>query len=264
VTAAPGKLPYDELVAAWKGLRRTHDLRVREVACVGAPRTLLIVERGADGLQTIALSAGIHGDEPAAPWALLSLVADRLLDDRFAYRLWPCINPTGYAAGTRTNAEGRDVNRSFSGGGSTPESRAIITANRDRRFALSIDLHEDYEAGGFYGFEPLAPGAQPRFAAAAVAAVGAAGLPIQDLADTSFDLGSPPEARACQTIGHGTVTVDAREESRYFADGLPMSLYLLRRASAAGLTFETPMPRPWNERIAMHRIAVTTVVSQAG
>jgi hypothetical protein len=258
------KPSYDDLVAAWKGLRRTHGLQIREVACVGAPRTLLIVERGEAGLPTVSLSAGIHGDEPAAPWALLSLIGDRLLDDRFAYRIWPCINPSGYAAHTRANAEGHDVNRSFSRGGATPESRAIITANRDRRFVLSIDLHEDYEADGFYGFEPLAPGAQPRFAALAVAAVEAAGLPIQDLADVGFDLGSPPEARVCQTIGHGTVSVDAREEGLYFADGLPISLYLLNRASAAGLTFETPMTRAWDERIAMHRIAVTTVLAEAG
>jgi predicted deacylase len=260
----PPNHSYDDLVAAWKSLRRTHGLRLREVACVGAPRTLLVVEGGADGQPTIALSSGMHGDEPAAPWALLSLVADRLLDERFAYRIWPCINPSGYVAGTRANAEGQDVNRSFSRGGTTPESRAIVTANRDRRFALSIDLHEDFEAGGFYGFEPLATGARPRFAAAAVAAVEAAGLPIQDLADIGFDLGSPPEARSCQIIGHGTVTVDAREESRYFAAGLPMSLFLLRQAAAAALTFETPRKRPWAERVAMHRIAVTTVIAQAG
>jgi hypothetical protein len=254
---------YDDLVAAWKGLRRTHDLRIREVACVGAARTLLVVERGPDHVPTITLSAGQHGDEPAAPWALHSLVADRLLDDAFAYRMWPCVNPSGYAAGTRRNAEGNDVNRSFSRGGLTPESRAIITANRDRRFAAAIDLHEDFEAHGFYAFEPLASGAQPRFATAVVAAVEAAGLAIQDLADIGFDLGSPPEARACQTIGHGTVTVDAEEESRYFPDGLPISLFLLRRATPVALTFETPMLRPWDERIAMHRVAVTAVIARA-
>ena len=258
------KPPYEDLVASWKALRRTHGLRIREVACVGAPRTLLVVETGPDGAPAVTLSSGIHGDEPAAPWALLSVVADRLLDERFSYRIWPCINPSGYAAHTRANAEGHDVNRSFSRGGTTPESRAIITANRDRRFILSIDLHEDFEAAGFYGFEPLARNAAPRYAAAAVAAVEAAGLPIQDLADISFDLGSPPEARVCQTIGHGTVTVDAREESRYFADGLPMSLFLLRQAAAAGLTFETPMLRGWDERIAIHRIALTTTLAKAG
>jgi protein MpaA len=264
VIASQPKPPYDELVAAWKGLRRTHGLRVREVACVGAPRTLLVVERGPDNAPPIALSAGMHGDEPAAPWALLSLVSDRLLDDRFAYRIWPCINPTGYTAGTRANAEGHDINRSFSRGGLTPESRAIITANRDRRFNMSIDLHEDFEAEGFYGFESHAPGGDPRYAAGAVAAIEAAGLPIQDLADINFDLGSPPEARACQTIGHGTVSVDAIEESKYFPAGLPMSLFLVRRACQVGLTFETPMLRSWNERIVMHRIAVTTVLAQAG
>ncbi len=264
MTSSHVRPPYDELVAAWKGIRRTHGLRVREVACVGQPRTLLVVERGGDNVPTIAISSGTHGDEPAAPWALLSLVEHRLLDDRFAYRIWPCINPSGYRAGTRVNAEGHDVNRSFSRGGTTPESRAIITANRDRRFAMAIDLHEDFEADGFYGFEPLAPEAPPRFAAAAVAAVEAAGLPIQDLADISFDLGSPPEARVCQTIGHGTVVVDAREESRYFPAGLPMSLFLLRGTTPVALTFETPKRRGWNERLAMHRIAVTTVIAQAG
>ena len=258
------KPSYAQLIAAWKALRTSHHLRMREVACVGAPRTIFVVETGSADAPVVTLTSGMHGDEPAAPWALLSLVAGRLLDDRFAYRIWPCLNPSGYAAHTRANADGRDVNRSFSRGGLTPEARAVITANRDRRFLLSIDLHEDFEARGFYGFEPLAPDARPRFAAAAVAAVESQGLPIQDLADLSFDLGSPPEARVCQTIGHGTVTVDAREESRYFPDGLPMSLFLLRNACAAGLTFETPMLRPWNERIAMHRIAVTTVLAQAG
>ncbi len=262
--AAHSKPPYEELVAAWKALRRTHGLRIREVACVGAPRTLLVVERGADNAPAIALSSGMHGDEPAAPWALLSLVTDRLLDDRFAYRIWPCINPTGYTAGTRANAEGRDVNRSFSRGGLTPESRAIITANRDRRFAMSIDLHEDFEADGFYGFESHAPDGAPLHARRAVAAIESAGLAIQDLADIEFDLGSPPAARACQTIGHGTVSVDALEESKYFPEGLPMSLFLVRRACLVGLTFESPMLRPWNERITMHRIAVATVLAQAG
>jgi hypothetical protein len=43
-----------------------------------------------------------------------------------------------------------------------------------------------------------------------------------------------------------------------------MSLFLLRQACAVGLTFETPMLRPWSERIAMHRIAVTTAIAEAG
>jgi hypothetical protein len=224
----------------------------------------LAVEIGSDRPHTILISAGVHGDEPAAPWALYALVRDGLLDDRFGYRLWPCTNPSGYAAGTRRSAEGTDINRSFSRGGTAPESRAILTANRDRKFALSLDLHEDLEADGFYVFEPLAPGAEPRYGAEAVRSVEDAGFPIQDLSDLAFDLGTPPEARAIQRIGHGTVVVDARAESRYFEGGLTFSLAMLRGAAAAGLTLESPQRRAWDARIAMHRVAVTAVLARAG
>ena len=52
---------YHDLEQAWKGLRTTHDLRVREVACVGAPRTLLCVEAGDHMLPAIALAVLLLG-----------------------------------------------------------------------------------------------------------------------------------------------------------------------------------------------------------
>ena len=182
---------YDELVSAWKALRATHGIIVREVACPGAPRTLLCSEFGEIGRPLVTLSAGVHGDEPAGPWSLLSLVRDGLLDPRFAYRAWACTNPSGYAAGTRANAEGQDINRTFSRGGTSPESRAIIAANRDRRFALSIDLHEDYEADGCYFYEAQVDG--PPLGRALVRALDDAGLPIQRWHE-SFDLAYPQGA----------------------------------------------------------------------
>jgi len=211
---------------------------------------------------TISLSAGTHGDEPAAPWALYDLVRSRLLDDRFAYRIWPCLNPGGFTAGTRVSAEGTDVNRTFSRGGTSPEARAVITANRDRTFRIHIDLHEDPVAHGAYLYEPLAAGAQSCLAAPVIAAFDDAGLPVQDLSDPAFDLGSPQAARAVQTIGRGTVVMDARAESAFFADGLPLSLFLMRRATAQALTIESAGTRPWDERIATHRVAVTTAISR--
>ncbi|HTW85254.1 MAG TPA: succinylglutamate desuccinylase/aspartoacylase family protein [Candidatus Sulfotelmatobacter sp.] len=225
---------------------------------MGAPRTLLLAEMGSAGAPTISLSAGVHGDEPAAPWALLSLVRDGLLDARFAYRIWPCLNPSGYVVGTRENAEGDDVNRSFSRGGTTPEARAVITANRDRRFVLTIDLHEDYEAQGAYVFEPLAPGASPRFAPMVVRALDDAGLPVQTL-DASFDLGTPPSEEPAYRLERGAVIVDAEAEARLFK-GLPASLFHYRRGTSP-LTIESPRPRPWEERIATHRVAVTTALA---
>jgi murein peptide amidase A len=255
---APGS--YDGLVAAWRALRVT-GVRVREVACVGAPRTLLLAEIGDGNGPLISISAGVHGDEPAACWALLSLARDGLLDARFSYRLWPCLNPSGYVAGTRENADGDDVNRSFSRGGTTPESRAVFTANRDRRFDFAMDLHEDYEADGCYVYEPLRPGFTPLFSERIVTALDDAGLPVQPLHD-GYELGAPAGAdpEEMYRLGRGTVLVDYETELRVF-DGLPGSIALMYRGSPAALTFESPAPRPWDERIAAHRIAVTTALA---
>src|SRR3979411_765249 len=93
--------PYDEFVRAWKALRGKNALSVREVACVAANRTLLVAEIAVPDTPVVALAAGVHGDEPAAPWALLSIVRDGLLDGRFAYRIWAGLNPSRYAAGAR-------------------------------------------------------------------------------------------------------------------------------------------------------------------
>jgi protein MpaA len=233
---------------------------MREIACVGAPRTLLVAELGDPRLPVVTISAGIHGDEPAGVWALFSLVADGLLDPRYSYRLWPCFNPTGFTARTRTNAEGVDVNRSFGRGGTSPEAKAILTANRDRAFALSIDLHEDHEADGFYLYETAPAGRPSRFAEAVTGALSAAGLPLQAFMP-DFDLG-PPGAEDAQTRGLGAVVVDATREAPYFKGKLPLGLVLVRRAVPCALTFETPLNRKPDDRVAMHRVAVVEALRQ--
>lgn len=249
---------YSALVAGWRALRGIGGLGLREVACVGAARTLLLAEKVAHpGAPLVALSAGVHGDEPAAPWALLSIVRDGLLDPGFNYRIWCCTNPSGYELGTRENAEGNDVNRSFNAGGTTPESRAIITANRDRRFALGLDLHEDFEALGFYCYEPLVGGAA-QLGAGVVRAMDENGLPVQEL-DDEFEIGYPPEAHHLRTLERGRVMPDAAGERAFFK-GTPYSLYLMRRSGTHALTLETPRTRPWDERLSIHRTAVVAAL----
>jgi predicted deacylase len=251
--------PYDELVSAWKALRSTHGVTVREVACPGAARTLLCCDFGETERPLVTLSAGVHGDEPAGPWSLLSLVRDGLLDPRYAYRAWVCTNPTGYSAGTRVNAEGQDINRTFSRGGTSPESRAIITANRDRRFVLSIDLHEDFEADGCYFYEAVVE--KPPLAPALVRALDDAGLPIQRWHE-GFDLAYPPGAEDSYRLERGWVVTDIPSLSRHFSGTLTYSMLMQRRAAARTLTIESARRRPWDERIAMHRVTVVAALSE--
>ncbi len=242
---------YDDLQAGWKAMRGSGNVSVREVACEGVARTLLCAEIGSNTAPVIALAAGVHGDEPAGPWALLSLVEQNDLDASYSYRAWACTNPSGYRAGTRQSAEGVDLNRTFGRGGQSPEARAIITSNRDRKFVLSFDLHEDYEAEGFYCYE-YGNGALGR---AVIAAVRERGFPIQDL--TRCDLGAPygePE------LDDGVVRPSAASEIESIG-GLSYTMAIVRHAAKRALTLETPTRLPWEERIAIHRVAVKAAIA---
>lgn len=241
---------YDALRARWKALRGTHEIAVREVACIGAPRTLLCADFGDAHAPAVALAAGVHGDEPAGPWAALALVERGELDSRYAYRVWPCTNPSGYLAGTRENAEGVDVNRSFGRGGQTPEARAVVTANRDRKFALSLDLHEDCDAEGFYLYEY----GEGDLGRRVIDAVAQAGYPIQDL--ERCDLGGPI---AQYTLDEGVVRPPAALEIEAIG-GLSYTLSVVRHAARRALTFETPVRLPWEDRLQIHRIAVKAAI----
>ncbi len=247
---------YGELQARWKRLRE-RGVRVREVACVGAPRTLLCAEAGDHASPAIAIAAGVHGDEPAGAWALLELVESGALDPSFAYRLWPCTNPTGFDAGTRESADGIDINRTFGRGGQSPEARAIVTANRDRKFALSLDLHEDADAVGFYCYE-YGGGEIGR---AVVAALDEAGLAIDPL-DATFDTAGPLDDTQCMRE-RGRITADHRTEATLLG-GLSYSLAIARNAARSALTFETPGHAAWESRLQMHRRAIRAAIMNAG
>ncbi len=218
---------YRELAMRWKALRADGNFRVREVACVGAARTLLCVESGEPEQPVVTLSAGIHGDERSGPAALLWLAERALLDERFAYRLWPCINPTGYDAATRESTDGIDINRTFGRGGSSPESKAVIMANRDFKFVLAMDLHEDGDVEDLY----------------------------------FYAYGSRTVAEALQAELRCLCLVpDAIAEIEELG-GLSYSLLLQRNAARQVYTFEAPGRRDISLRIEMHVTAVSAALA---
>jgi len=227
---------YQDIVRRWKALR-AHDVRVREVACVGAPRTLLCAEYGDHTLPAVHIAAGVHGDEPAGPHALLTLVENGDLDPHLSYRLWPCTNPSGYDARARESGDGLDINRTFGRGGSSPESRAIITANRDRKFELAIDLHEDDEATGFYCYEYGG------------ASIGSELVAMLASARTPID-------------PRGVLTPDPDLEAEKIG-GRTLTQLLMRNAARLGLTLETPSAvLPFGARVATHVAAVKHALSR--
>lgn len=245
---------YRDLVRRWKRLGRESDVRVREVACVNAPRTLLCAELGDHRRPTVTIAAGVHGDEPAGPWALLQVAESGELDPAFSYRLWPCTNPTGFDAGTRESADGVDVNRTFGRGGGSPEARAIVTANRDHKFALSLDLHEDCDAQGFYCYE-YGGGA---IGTAVVAALDAAGVAVDPLEGT-FETAGPLDDSCCRRE-RGRIVANPSAEGALLG-GLSYSLAVARRAAAHALTFESSGTAAWETRLTTHASAVRAAIA---
>jgi murein peptide amidase A len=248
----PSAGTYRELAERWKSLRDRGELSLHEISCGDSGRTLLCAQTGDPSGPTVAIAAGVHGDEPAGVWALLELAETHALDPRCSYRLWPCTNPSGYEAGTRANAEGLDVNRTFAGTGGSPEARAVLAANTGVTFALSLDLHEDRDAVGFYCYE---------YGGAAIGCnvietLDARGFPIDPL-EVTFALAGPLDDARCRRE-RGRVVADSAEEAALIG-GVSYSLAILRGARRA-LTFETPSSASWQRRVAMHRTAVLAAV----
>jgi hypothetical protein len=104
----------------------------------------------------LGLFAGVHGDEPAGCAALVQFLHALAAEPHRAagYELWvyPVVNPTGYAAGTRTNRAGKDLNREFWRGSAQPEVKLLEAELRDRRFDGLITLHADDTCEGLYGY----------------------------------------------------------------------------------------------------------------
>lgn len=114
---------------------------------------LLAMERlGQPDAPSIYVSAGIHGDEPAGPLALLELLKNDLPRE-ISWTFCPMLNPVGLHLGTRENRACVDLNRDYLSQ-TQPETVAHVNWLQKRGgFNLALFLHEDWESSGFYIYE---------------------------------------------------------------------------------------------------------------
>ncbi len=193
----------------------------------------------------IYLSAGIHGDEPAPPLALLSLLETGAFDSRAVWFLCPMLNPLGLARGTRENLLGIDLNRDYRHHDS-PENRAHVRwLSRQPNFDLGVCVHEDWESTGFYLYE-LNPDARPSLADPMITAVSGV-CPI--------DHSSVIEGRDA----HGGVIrplLDPFEREKW-----PESIYLQLHHTRLSYTIETPSALDLDVRVKALSAALTAAIA---
>lgn len=101
----------------------------------------------------VYLSTGIHGDEPAGPLAILELLKENRWSDDVEIWICPCLNLSGFVYNRRENEKGVDLNRDYRKL-ETEEVRTHVSwLKRKPNFDVTMCLHEDHAARGFYVYE---------------------------------------------------------------------------------------------------------------
>jgi murein peptide amidase A len=101
----------------------------------------------------IYISSGIHGDEPAGPLAALRLIAENQWPADTSIWLAPCLNPAGFVLNCREDGAGIDLNRDYRALKTEAIRAHIAWLSQRPFFDLTLLLHEDWEANGFYLYE---------------------------------------------------------------------------------------------------------------
>jgi protein MpaA len=239
---------YRHLIARWRAVARAAGLKLKPFAQAGDyPVYYLDAAAGRPG--GLYLSAGIHGDEPAATegllvWAEKHLAALVLGKAPPPLLILPCLNPWGLVNNRRSDAQDRDLNRLFDRTDCSPV-RDLKLLLAGRRFDLSLSLHEDYDGRGVYIYEinPRAPDIWPALLRATAAA-----LPV----DPRRRIDGRPfqQGRALRRANLARFPLH------------PEAIYLHLHHGEHTLTFETPSEFGLAQRVRAHVLLIEECLRQ--
>ena len=189
--------------------------------------------RVADPRQSVYISAGIHGDEPAGPLAVLKMLQTRAFPEDVSFCLIPCLNVRGFELNRRENEDGVDLNRDYREPRSGVVAAHIRWLSEQPYFNATVCLHEDWESHGFYLYE-LNPDLRPSLAEKIVQKVSKV-CPI--------DLSSEIEGRKASG---GIVCANPDLLKR---PDWPEAFYLIHHKTRLTYTLESPSDFPMSTRV---------------
>lgn len=247
----PAVSPHDPVALArrWKTLARQTSLDLQVITHHdGYPVLALSSPPWTDNRTgAIYLSAGIHGDEPAGTEALLAWAQTegRALR-RLPLLILPCLNPWGLQHNSRLDRAGQDLNRQWQTA-SHPLVRAVKSLLIGRCFSLALTLHEDYDARGFYLYEPT------RFRPPAVW-----GERILRQVAPLLPLDPRRRIDGRAPTSPGLIRRYLRSPQRLAPE--PEALFLHYHVAQRTFTFETPSEFALDQRIAAQIAAIRTAL----
>ena len=192
----------------------------------------------------VYVSAGIHGDEPAGPLAALRLIQENQWPENLDLWFCPCLNPLGFAANTRENGRGIDLNREYLNPLADEIKAHIAWLDRQPNFDLCLLLHEDWESHGFYLYEQNPDGGRS-LAEPMIEAISRV-CPID-----------PNELIEDRPAKNGIIRPSIDPNSR---PQWPEAFYLITHKTRLSYTLEAPSDYPLSTRVDAHVAAVRTAL----
>ena len=226
-----------DLVTQCREAGEAQGFRVETLARIGDTPLIALTKRAMGPRPRIYLSAGIHGDEPAPPQAILRLLCSGCLDDRATWFVVPMLNPNGFLTGSRDNHDGIDLNRDYRNPKSIEVAGHVGWLISQPRFDLAICLHEDWESTGYYLYE-LAPNGRPDQARRLLRAA-TCDLPIEP--------GDTIDGRPVDEPG-----IIRPESDPALRETWPEAIYLRRHHTQLCYTVESPSMVELERRITAH------------
>lgn len=192
----------------------------------------------------IYVSAGVHGDECAPPWALLEWAESHAKElGQFPFLIFPCLNPQGIAENTRVDGGGIDLNRNFQNA-EIPIIAAWQNFLAERKFRVAVNLHEDYDATGTYLYE-LARSHSIGHRLLSACEKWIARETVAEVDGSEFDNGL-----LCREVDENVLRQVVEED---LEGGWPEAIWLYLDHTEDSFTFETPSELELSRRIAAHR-----------
>ncbi|MEP2775229.1 MAG: M14 family metallocarboxypeptidase [Luteolibacter sp.] len=200
----------------------------------------------AGGGPRVYISAGIHGDEPSGPLALLRMMEVGFFCESISWTICPALNPGGLSLGTRENRSQADLNRDYLVHSTSEVAAHSRWLSRRPAPCLFISLHEDWESEGFYFYEINLGEDKPERAAAILTAV-----------NPFFPPEPGPEIDDHEVREDGWICHRAEAD---LPESWPEAIYLAKNGCELSFTLETPSSKDLSKRVAAHQAAVAEIL----
>jgi len=189
------------------------------------------------------ISGGIHGDEPGGVETICAFLENKLYTNflkNWEFTLLPCINPSGYEAGTRNNFNDIDLNRKFKED-QVPREVAFVKNVLDQPYDLDLELHEDIDSPGYYLYQKDQTND-----------LSSIGRVILDRVESIHPLNLAEEIEEVPAERGLLSRLSEPDEMEWW----PMALYAYKRGCSHAFTLETSTALPMDVRINAHLSAI--------